>query len=147
MAIRERWKHTTPSPLSTDEGCRRAVDVLTADGRVEIVYLFGSRAAGGEDRAADFDFAIRTSGTFTWDDLFRLHVPLARSLESGRFDVVWLNRADPVLAFDAIATGVCLWYDDAEALNDFELRTQKRFWDYSIRLKKRAGVWDDGVST
>lgn len=145
MGIRERFHHTSPSPLSTDVGCARAVDTLTGDERIAIIYLFGSRASGSTDSEADFDFAIHTTGAFTWDDLFRFHLPLSRALESGRFDLVWLNRADPVLTFDAVATGVCLWYADAETLNDFELKARKRFWDYSIRLKKRSGAYDDGV--
>lgn len=109
------------------------------------MYLFGSRAADRTDPEADFDFAILTTPSFGWDDLFRLHVPLKSALESGRFDIVWLNRADPVIAFEVTASGRCLWFRDTETLNDFELKARKRFWDYSIYLKKHEDMWRHGI--
>lgn len=83
------------------------------------------------------DVAIYTSRDFTWDDYFRLYGELTKALHSDRLDLAWLNKSEPILAFEVIKTGKVLFYRNADVLNDFELMAKKRYYDHVLYLKKR----------
>ena len=137
MAVRERWSRTRTIRWST----RRCVDlllpVIAADWRVEAFYLFGSRTGDTATPDSDLDVAVYTGSEFTGDDLLALHGELVRLLRSDRIDLVWLNQADPVVAFSVIRDGKLLHYRDADRLNDIERRLTLLYRDHMLYLRRR----------
>ena len=137
MAGRERWSRTRPIRWST----RRCVEVLLTavadDPRIEAFYLFGSRTSDAATPDSDLDVAVYTGGGFTGDDLLSLQADFARLLRSDRFDLVWLNQADPVVAFSVIRDGKLLHYRDADRLNGMERRLTLHYRDHVLYLRRR----------
>ncbi|RLG02303.1 MAG: hypothetical protein DRN61_06725, partial [Thaumarchaeota archaeon] len=98
--VKEKWKDTQPLRISTEEAVRRAIELMKGNERILILYLFGSR--GGEGEASpdsDIDFAFLTDTSFTWDDYYALHGSMSKALGTDRFNLLWLNRADPIITF------------------------------------------------
>ena len=135
MAVAERWKGTRPIELATPECGRRAARLVRRDARVRALYLFGSRAVEGGSSESDPDLAIWTTSDFRWQDLYDLRGSVTHAVGSERVDVVWLNRCDPVTAFQVLKTGRTLTVRDVDEVNDLELRAKRRFWDYGVRLR------------
>ena len=137
MAVRERWSRTRPIRWST----RRCVDLLlpvvAADRRIEAFYLFGSRTSASATPDSDLDAAVYTGSEFAGDDLLALHAEFVRLLRSDRLDLVWLNQADPVVAFSVIRDGRLLHYRDADRLNGLERRLTLHYRDHMLYLRRR----------
>ena len=140
MGVKERWARTKPIRGSQEEVLRSVLAILRADKRIEIAYLFGSRTKEEAPEGSDIDIAIFTSKDVTWDDYYRIYGDLTKALHSDRVDLVWLNRADPLLKFAVIKEGMVLFYRDPDALNDFELKAKKEFYDHVIYLKKHRSA-------
>ena len=138
MAIRERWKGSRPILLDAKSVVQEVLHSIGAREAIRASYLFGSRRRGGGSPQSDVDLAIQTDDTFTEEDLFDLRLDLSRAIGSSRIDVVWLNRADPVIAFEVIQTGRCLLYRDPDELNEMERLIERRFWEYRLYLRYRT---------
>lgn len=145
MSVKERWKRTTPLKYSTDDAAALMLAILKEDPRILIVYLFGSRAKDTNKISSDIDIAIYTSTDFSWQDYYLLYGNLTKRLRSDRLDLVWLNRAEPILSFDVIKNGKVLFFNNADILNDFELKARKRYYDYALYLKKRRSRRELGL--
>jgi len=140
--VKEKWKDTQPLRISTEEAVRRAIELMKENERILILYLFGSRGRKGEASPdSDIDFAFLTDTSFTWDDYYALHGSMSKALGTDRFNLLWLNRADPIITFEVIATGKALYFKDPDTLNDFELKAKKNFYDYRYYLERhRRGL-------
>lgn len=146
MSVKERWKGTGEIKLSTDEAISLMLSVLKTDHRISIVYLFGSRVTKKDDPSSDIDIAIYTSNDFSWQDYYLLYGELTKRLHSDRLDLVWLNKAEPILIFDIIKNGKVLFFNNADILNDFEMKARGRYYDYILYLNKhRRQREEDGV--
>lgn len=136
MSVKERWKHTQPLRLETQEILEMVLPVLCDDQRILIVYLFGSRMRGEYDETSDVDVAFYTDQRFSWDDYYRLYGSMTKKLRSNRIDLLWLNKADSIVTFQVIKNGKVVYYSDAETLNEFELKSKQLFYDYGHYLTK-----------
>lgn len=139
MSIKQRWQGTKPINISTEEALDRVLPFLKKDRRILICYLFGSRVAS-EMSHSDLDIAIYTSSDFTWQDYYLLYGEITRALHSDRVDIVWLNRAEPILSFEIITQGKTVYHVDDDLLNEFEIKTKKSFYDYKLYLKRRRSA-------
>lgn len=137
MPVRERWRRTSPIPWSTRECLDLLLPPVAVDRRIEACYLFGSRATGSDTPNSDLDFAVHTVGEFTGDDLLALGADFTRLLRSDRVHLVWLNRADPVVAFSVVRDGKLLHYRDADRLNAIERRLTLQYRDHMLYLRRR----------
>ena len=136
MAVKEKWINTRPIACSTQEAVEHAISIVRQTSLIKILYLYGSRVSGTEHSDSDIDFAFYSVNEFTWDDYYEFHGVLASALHSDRFNLVWMNKAEPVIIFDVITTGKVLYYSDADLLNEFELKSKKNFFDYQYYLRK-----------
>lgn len=136
MSVKERWIRTKPIKYNIDEAIALILPILKTDLRILIAYLFGSRAKNTAELPSDIDIAIYTSDDFLWEDYYMLHGELTKRLHSDRLDMIWLNKAEPILSFDIIKNGRVLFFYDADILNDFELKAKKRYYDYILYLNK-----------
>lgn len=137
MAVRERWSRTRPIRWSTGRCVELLLPVAAADRRIEAFYLFGSRTSGTAPPDSDLDVAVYTGSGFTGDDLLALHGDFVRLLRSDRLDLVWLNHADPVVAFSVLRDGKLLRYRDADRLNGIERRLTLHYRDHVLYLRRR----------
>lgn len=140
MGVKERWHGIKEIALPTEEAVALIVPILQAERRVLIAYLFGSRVVGMEKKWSDLDIAIYTRGDFQWNDYYRLYGAITQLIKSDRLDLVWMNRAEPILVFEVIKNGKVLFYRNADELNEFESRVKKIYYDHVIYLKKRKNI-------
>jgi len=56
-------------------------------------------------------------------------------LKTERFDLLPLNRATPVLAFEVVAEGEVIHFQDEVTLNDFEMEAIRKFQDTAYLRK------------
>jgi len=144
MSVKERWAKAKPIRYSTDEAVALILPVLKADPRILIGYLFGSRIKG-KATPSDIDIAIYTSDEFSWQDYYTLYGEITKRLHSDRLDLVWLNKAEPILSFAVIKNGSLLSFNDTDTVNEFELRVKKIYYDYILYLKKHRRYRELGL--
>jgi len=137
MAVKERWRGARPIGLNPEEMRGLLRGFFQGQRDVEVVYLFGSWAKGNASESSDIDLGIVTKGKFSWEDYYELCAKVAKLFRSDRFDLIWLNRADPVLKFLVIKEGEVLFYRDPDALNDYEFKAKGEYYDYTIYLQRR----------
>lgn len=119
-------------PLSPAEARRiatQAADLLAQDGRVLLVYQFGSSADPNRRTARDVDLAVLTERPLSLDELARLRADIVAG--SGvPVDLVSLNDAPIVLAHEVTETGQCLYARTPDVETEFVTRTRSRYWDF-----------------
>jgi len=104
------------------------IAVLAAQPRVEVAWLYGSRATGRQDPASDYDVAVALTGRET------VHLSATMLVEDLGADlseragaavsIVDINRIPVPLAYAVISDGKTL-----VCRSDFRLRTeQQRVW-------------------
>lgn len=122
--------------LSADvarERAERAARVLAADGRVKLVFLFGSAADPDRKEVRDVDLAILTDRPLGLYELLDLQAEVAREA-GGDIDLVPLNEAGVVLAHEVAETGRCLHADPPELETEFVTRARMRYFDFKPYL-------------
>lgn len=123
--------------LPAAEARRRAdvaAAVLARDPRVRLVYLFGSAVRPEAGPVRDVDLAILTEPRLSLDELLRLRADAVEAA-GGRLDLVSLNEAGVVLAWEVADSGRCLHADPPEAETDFVVRARSRYWDFKPFLE------------
>ena len=136
MSVKERWIRTKPLEYGTEDAISLLLPLLKSDERIVAAYLFGSRASEEESLSSDIDIAVFTSDDFSWENYYTLYGELTKKLRSDRIDVVWLNKAEPILSFEVVKSGRVLFFHDADMLNEFELKAKKKYYDYILYLNK-----------
>jgi predicted nucleotidyltransferase len=126
-------------PLSTEQARQaadRAAHWLANDGRVRLVYQFGSSVDSARAAVRDVDIAILTDPPLPLDALLRLRADLV--VETGApIDLVSLNDASVVLAWEVADSGRCLYARDADTDTDFVTRVRARYWDFKPFLDEQ----------
>ena len=90
------------------EAIRRAVEGIAPRYDLRLAVLFGSAAAGTTHERSDLDIAMLAANPLDTD---RIYETLAQELAFDRIDVVDLFTAPPLLAFQALRSGVVLFED------------------------------------
>ena len=116
----------------------RAAERLAADPRVRLVYLFGSAADTARSMARDVDLAIACRPRIGFADLMRLRAD-AVAVAGAPLDLVALDDAGVVLAWEVAETGQCLFARDPDAEVEFVTRARARYWDFKPFL---AAQWE-----
>lgn len=112
----------------------RAARFLAADGRVRLIFLFGSAADPDRTAVRDVDLAVLTD-PMEFQDFLRLWGETTLAAE-GEIDLVWLNEAPPVLARE-VTGGECLYADPPEAETDFVTRARMQYLDFKHYLDEQ----------
>jgi len=113
---------TVLNPVALEEALRPAL----ARADIDLLVLFGSRAAGHATSRSDLDLALRCSGPA---DLETWHVTLAPLCATDRLDLVDLRRAGPLLAFEVARTGRPLFERTPGAFHAFQALASRRYAD------------------
>jgi predicted nucleotidyltransferase len=117
-------------------GGRPPVGLRTAgrDPRVRLPFLFGSAADPEAGAVRDVDLAVLTDPPLALDELFRLRADAVEAA-GGPLDLVSLNDAGVVLAWEVADSGCCLFADPPEAETAFVVRARSRYWDFKPFLE------------
>jgi predicted nucleotidyltransferase len=134
--INEKWAKTKVLTFSTEEAVAKTVRIVREHNQIPVLYLFGSRAEGRDRYTSDIDFAFWAENEFSWEDYYLLHGKVTVALRTDRINLVWMNKADPIIVFEVIANGKVVYCQDVDLLNDFELKAKKRYYDYQFYLQK-----------
>jgi predicted nucleotidyltransferase len=109
------------------EHAERAARLLAADERVRLVYLFGSAAQPGREAVRDVDLGVLTDPPLSLDELMRLRADVA---SAAPIDLVSINGASIVLAYEIVESGICLYARDPDVETEFVTRARARYWDF-----------------
>jgi len=112
--------------MAVIERLRRTLEQIP---EVRLAVLFGSAARPALRPGSDVDLGIRLKPGIDRDAV-RLSVALER--EIGRsVDLVWLDRAPPLLRFEIACDGVVLIDRDAHGWADFRAHAMIDWWDWA----------------
>jgi len=114
----------------------RAARQLAADLRVRLVFLYGSTADPGRDQVRDVDLAITCRPRLALGDLLRLR---ADAVAAARvpLDLIALEDAGVVLAWEVAESGRCLFARDPDDEVTFVTRARARYWDFKPFLEEQ----------
>jgi predicted nucleotidyltransferase len=122
-----------------EQALRRLVSLFEQEG-VRLAYVFGSLAKGR--KAHDVDIAILTREK----PAYRLRRKISESLGTERLDLVDLSRASPLLRFEIVRSGRCLYTRDKDVLNRFEMETIHLYRDTAYLRNKQSDVLKRRIS-
>ena len=128
-----------PRHLSYEKAHRageRAAQLLAQDARVRLVYLFGSAVDSERAAVRDVDLAIMTTQPLTLDEMLGLRADLVLQV-GGEIDLVSLNDAPIVLAWEVADSGRCLYASDPDVEVEFVTRARARYWDFKPFLDEQ----------
>jgi predicted nucleotidyltransferase len=104
---------------------------------VAAAYLFGSAARGQADQLSDVDIAVLLDARLGVEESVERQLRIMSDLEeysSREVQVVVLNRAAPLLVYQAIQHGILLYERSREERIDFEVLTRRVYFDLKPRL-------------
>lgn len=127
-------RKATLSLLDAQERAAAATRHLAEDQRVRLVFLFGSTAAHDRSFVGDVDLGILTRPALTLRQLLALRAEVAADAGSG-LDLVSLNEAPVVLAWEVVEHGECLYAADPAEQLEFVTRARSRYWDFKPFLE------------
>jgi predicted nucleotidyltransferase len=110
----------------------KAAECLARDARVQLVYLFGSAADPARRDMRDIDLGVAFTTPVALDELMRLRADVVAAAGPG-IELVALNRAPIVLAWEVANTGRCLFARSSDA--EVEFVTRARYWDFKPFLE------------
>ncbi len=100
---------------------------------VRLAYIFGSQATRRTHPNSDVDVAVLLDESLTPDERFaerlRLLGDLSRICGTDNVDLVMLNEASPLLAYETLRHGVLLYCADAQTRIEFQVRTLRAYED------------------
>lgn len=102
-----RVKNTRKHAEAGEAFGRLVAEAVADMPEIQLVYLFGSQVTGNIGPASDYDFGVLLDSTAVWPQIrAELGHRLAKALDTGRIDLVLLNRAPIELAFAVIAQAI-----------------------------------------
>ena len=112
------------------------IEAMTAyfAGQADVVaaYLFGSAARGQADRLSDVDIAVLFDARLGAEESVERQLRLMGNLEeyaNREVQVVILNRAAPLLAYQAVQHGILLYERSRSERIDFEVLARRVYFD------------------
>lgn len=101
---------------------------------IAALYLFGSSVAGTTGPLSDLDVAVlvrepRRKSMGRLDQRLALMGDIGHACRRSDVDVVTLNEAPPLLAYEVVTHGTILYERDHQARVAFEARTLQRYLD------------------
>jgi hypothetical protein len=118
---------------------RQPLQCLFQQHPVRLAYLFGSQATQCTHPSSDVDVAVLLDESLTPDERFteqlRLLGDLSRRFSTDHVDLVMLNEAPPLLAYETLRHGVLLYCADALTRIEFQVRTLRAYED-TIPLRR-----------
>lgn len=120
---------------------------LTAYGKshqgIEAIYLFGSVAEGQAGPLSDLDVGVLlaepAARSYSMDRRLTLIADVGHACRRPDVDVVILNEATPLLAYEVVGQGLLLFERDRDQRVAFEARAAGQYLDFAPFLATSAG--------
>ena len=113
--------------MSTKLDLVQLTDVFAQDSRVVLAVLFGSAKDGTVRQGSDVDIGVLLSQALSPVCFFNFYVEMTSRLNSiGELDLVDLNHAGSVLAFEALS-GRRLFVRDPDAVAAFSSQVARQY--------------------
>jgi len=127
-------------PVDVEARLPRLVERLARDDRVEVVWLFGSRARNEADALSDVDLAVLAradqDGSALWDAEIEWTALAADTLGTDEVAVQAVNRLPVALRCGILRDARPLWSRSPEAPVDYWARTLKEYLDLKPYLDR-----------
>ncbi len=123
-------------PISTEAVDRLARGLAQVPGLVA-AYLFGSHGRGNAAASSDVDVAVLLNGVPDLDSVGGVLAVCQDTLEREDVDLVVLNTATPILAFEAISGRRILTVSPSETAG-FESLVSREYEDELARLTRAS---------
>lgn len=124
------------SPKSLPPADEAVLAKLAGQSGLKMILIFGSRAGGKHRPDSDLDVGVwiadKALDRYTpsgRQDLRNLFAGLADALKTGNLHLVILNRASPLLLFEAASTGVPIYEAEPGCFTEFCVLAAKKHWD------------------
>ncbi|KAA3658078.1 MAG: nucleotidyltransferase domain-containing protein [Chloroflexi bacterium] len=127
MAISEKWQQFSPLPADIHDRLSQLTALFTGEG-VLLAYLFGSLVNAGA--AHDVDLALLLP--LESKRPYHLRPAIIDILGTERIDIVDLRRASPVLKFEIIRSGNCLYASGDDQQFMFETAVIRQYQDTAV---------------
>jgi len=115
-------------------------DVFTAIPAVEAVYLFGSHASGRARHESDMDLGVVVKAEASMPDKLDLLAALAaHGIDT--VDLVFLDRADPVVRYEAVRPNVLVYRTAAFDHGSYYSRVVRRYLDLQPLLARQRRAY------
>jgi hypothetical protein len=142
---------TTDNPAPAARQVRVDVEAMAAclarQPDIVVAYLFGSTARGQTDALSDVDVAVLFDAQLEVEEMVERQLRLMVDLEEytdREVQVVALNRASPLLAYQVVRHGIQLYEHSRAERIDFEVYTRKVYFDLKPRLDYHTrSLFDD----
>jgi predicted nucleotidyltransferase len=112
---------------------RQPLQELFQQRPVQLAYLFGSQGTGHTHTESDVDVAVLLEESLTNDERYAERLTLIGALEyllgTDTVDLVILNDASPLLAYEALRHGVLLYCVSEQTRIEFQMRTLRTYED------------------
>ena len=114
---------------------------------VRLAYLFGSRAEGTAAEGTDYDIGVLPAEDADNGLRFELIHDLGELLDTGKVDVVMLDRAPCELAYCVVARGEEIYEPDEVLRVDFGARVMSKCFDYlPVMERQRRDIIEEAIS-
>jgi predicted nucleotidyltransferase len=133
VGITERWKGFRDLPENMEQAVEKLVPLFEQEG-VLLAYVFGSLAKGRNAHDVDIAILIREKPAYI------LRGKIWECLGTERVDLVDLAKAPPLLRFEIVRSGRCLYARDKDVLNRFEMETIHLYRDTAYLRKSQRDV-------
>ena len=129
-------KGIDPEVLQGNNGViPRILSVLHRKEYIVFAYLFGSRAKGTATKKSDIDIAIYAIRHLNWREVVELIHEL-EDVTKRRVDLVVLNNAPLLLAYEIILNNKVILDRDPEKRINYEVKILHKYLDLKPRLEK-----------
>lgn len=114
--------------------------LLGSEKGLTAAWLFGSQASGRATSDSDIDIGVLGSSPLSAQQCVQLAGKLESELRVERIDVVPVESASPVLAFEIIS-GICLLNSDPQRHAAFVSLTSRLYEDAMATLERGVQYW------
>src|SRR5262249_32745686 len=129
----ERLNHDRKETRMDLDAFHQSLQCLFQQHPVRLAYLFGSQATQRTHPSSDVDLAVLLDASLTSDERFAQRLQLLGDLSpifgTDNVDVVILNDAPLLLAYETLRHGVLLYCADAQTRIEFQVRTLRAYED------------------
>ena len=120
---------------------KELTEYFSSKDNIMLAYLFGSTVRGDTGRLSDVDIGVLLDEKLSKEDRFDLELKLiseiAALIKKNKIDLVVLNEAPLLLAYNVIKNGVILKSNEAERVK-FETKTLSMYMDEKYYIKRHT---------
>ncbi|HBA89853.1 MAG TPA: hypothetical protein DCZ75_18235 [Geobacter sp.] len=113
-------------------------------GRISVVYLFGSSANGDAGPNSDIDLAVllpKSEPVADFDFRLEFYADCSRALKRNDIDVVILNGTRNLFLLESVVSrGIVLFDDDRELREEYEVQVMHDFIDFRDQRLRVMGI-------